>query len=934
MARALDLDADLEQRLRQSNARFVASISRILERYNHPFEDDLLISMETLTYDTPDGPKQWAEVSARKLKEWKKEVLECNRGSQRNADLKPGGGTPMFVGQYASEGLQSATSVEVGDGEPCGSKDTMVIDGLEAVEAPENGHVGIRASSPKKVAGSIAQMKSVYTNAHSMGNKQEELEAIVQQENYPPELEDRDGEQNEAPITQREMVIDLLHHLDPHKSVGLDGIHPRESPENSHVDTSDIDAESHADMVSMRRKFEDLHFQNPYVDDGKTQEKAKVQVDVIVQDYARKIPKWIMVAPQGPSEGLHFASAVQELIGNKAAVCREKELSNECSSSRPLQSQFSDVAISPNAIAIPRHQPSPDLNKTCYDSILEEYRSADEECSWSNITLADLYPAMVEILTRLMTKQSRRKELKYVFGHFRHKRWCSRRPKLNVTVNKVRGFRPLKLKQALPSICSRSSEDIQNQTFGSENRELCDDKCSINNFSGLVPYSYTDTNETKMDCSDSSLERRLVSGKGQKVAKQTAFPNAMAKVGERLLVEESQTLVSLKNPKCKESEKLAYNCSSEYRFVTSAARPRALHPVKETKPQKPDFPCGDASEWCSSACSSYGNNNTFIPVTNSPLAKASNTLLINREKIFSERLISFQRKRSFSSLSMKQSPSKMPHKYEDAFEKLYYKLCSKEIQKPLTLTRHLSNSQNLEEKGRAVKRNSSDSVRSNTQCDREFDRIYEQACSEAVPKLPGFQRASNLRRYEGLQMSETVNALVNSPVRTLSAIPRVKRLGNFQNDLLCSPVKRLKNIPERYFPSTKSHQISHRKNVNLQTVGTDFLSTYSGNNHSFFNSHSCQNQDAGFRAASDKTFLALPGTSLQGSVVADAHSGWPRAMKNYSWPGNGQKCHQRVSRKLSYTDGKDQNPGNAMDDFMVTTHQGAFVDCYSEDIVL
>ncbi|KAK4821914.1 hypothetical protein QYF61_004917 [Mycteria americana] len=43
----------------------------------------------------------------------------------------------------------------------------------------------------------------------------------------PPELEDRDGEQNEAPITQGELVSDLLHHLDTHKFMGPDGIHPR-----------------------------------------------------------------------------------------------------------------------------------------------------------------------------------------------------------------------------------------------------------------------------------------------------------------------------------------------------------------------------------------------------------------------------------------------------------------------------------------------------------------------------------------------------------------------------------------------------------------------------------------------------------------------------------------------------------------------------------
>ncbi|KAK4819260.1 hypothetical protein QYF61_000471 [Mycteria americana] len=42
-----------------------------------------------------------------------------------------------------------------------------------------------------------------------------------------PELEDRDREQNEAPIIQGEMFSDLLHHLDTHKSMGPDGIHPR-----------------------------------------------------------------------------------------------------------------------------------------------------------------------------------------------------------------------------------------------------------------------------------------------------------------------------------------------------------------------------------------------------------------------------------------------------------------------------------------------------------------------------------------------------------------------------------------------------------------------------------------------------------------------------------------------------------------------------------
>ncbi|PKU42079.1 rna-directed dna polymerase from mobile element jockey-like [Limosa lapponica baueri] len=43
----------------------------------------------------------------------------------------------------------------------------------------------------------------------------------------PSELEDKDGEQNNPPIIQEEVVNDLLMHLNSHKSMGLDGIHLR-----------------------------------------------------------------------------------------------------------------------------------------------------------------------------------------------------------------------------------------------------------------------------------------------------------------------------------------------------------------------------------------------------------------------------------------------------------------------------------------------------------------------------------------------------------------------------------------------------------------------------------------------------------------------------------------------------------------------------------
>ncbi|KAK4811155.1 hypothetical protein QYF61_019786 [Mycteria americana] len=56
----------------------------------------------------------------------------------------------------------------------------------------------------------------------------------------PPKSEDRDGDQNGAPIIQGEMVSDLLHHLDIHKSMGPDEIHPRVLKELAEVLTKPL----------------------------------------------------------------------------------------------------------------------------------------------------------------------------------------------------------------------------------------------------------------------------------------------------------------------------------------------------------------------------------------------------------------------------------------------------------------------------------------------------------------------------------------------------------------------------------------------------------------------------------------------------------------------------------------------------------------------
>ncbi|XP_015733249.1 Holliday junction recognition protein [Coturnix japonica] len=757
---------DLDGRLRRSKDRFQTSILSILERYNYPFEDDFLVSIETLTYDTPDGPKQWGELSLQELRKLFKRHVRSKR-----------------------------------------TEDQTV------------------------------------------------------------------GEESDAEI--------------------------------------------------VRRRFEDIHVQSLDEDDAEVGKKVQVQVDVIVQDDERRIPKWITLTPSSS----HCTSPARGLLGNKSSPCRNKaELANECSSSSPHQLQLSDVPMLPDVITLPRHQSFQEMNETCYNSTLEEYQSADEGCSWSNVTLADLYPKMVEVLTKLMTRENRIKAFKYMFRLHRHKRGHGKRPKLSITVEKIKKFRPLKLKKSLPSICS-SSEDIQNQTFGNnvnKNSRPCDNQCFINNSSGLVPFSRSDTSEMEMDCSDSSSDYHLVSGKDQRLSELIAVPNALARIGETFLAEDQlQTTVSWNSSKYNKSGNLTYKHSLKPPFRTSASSGSAVHHLdKESKTQKNDFPSNDTSGFCSSTCSIVSDSNTLTPVKDCYLA--SGALLINPEiKIF-EKQNCLQRRHSFSSLSVKQSPSKTPQKYEDAFEKLYYKLCSRGSQKPLTLTKLPSSSHKLEEKGGIVKNTFSDSLRSNIQYDIAFEKIYQQLSTEVVPKIPGFQRASNLRKYEGIQMSETVNALVNSPIRSLYAIPRVKRLGNFQNDLLSSPVKRLKNIPEHFF-STECQQISHKKYGDLQTVGMDFVSLHNRSSTRFFNGRNCHHQDSGFHASSDKTFLVIPDDSLKESEYAHVCCSSPRAIPNYSSPQNALKHPQKVSRKLSYTDGKDRNPSNPLDDASIKTHQGTFM---------
>jgi len=91
------------------------------------------------------------------------------------------GNVPVLVGEErASKISQSCVLVKEKDDSPFCRKNTRVGVRLVAMETPEYGHECIRATATQKEA----QLRYFYTNAHSVGNKQKELEAIVWLESY------------------------------------------------------------------------------------------------------------------------------------------------------------------------------------------------------------------------------------------------------------------------------------------------------------------------------------------------------------------------------------------------------------------------------------------------------------------------------------------------------------------------------------------------------------------------------------------------------------------------------------------------------------------------------------------------------------------------------------------------------------------------------
>uniref|UniRef100_K7GFH2 Uncharacterized protein n=1 Tax=Pelodiscus sinensis TaxID=13735 RepID=K7GFH2_PELSI len=460
--------------------------------------------------------------------------------------------------------------------------------------------------------------------------------------------------------------------------------------------------ESEGDLVSIRRKFENVNFKGLDFFNLERREKVRVRVDVIVQDDERKIPKWIMLLPTGK----HYPDGF-EILGDDS-----KKLNNNHSLDGDKLALKSGALFNlSDEITIPKHISLLEKNESGYDSFMEEYQSADEECSWNNVTLADLYPGMVEILSKLMNKHSRRKAAESIIRHYKYREWLPKKSKLNITLDRIKRFRTSKLKPILPETHSNDHKLPVGKNLNESNQLIYDSKCQAqhvtNDESGVVSCPRVSTSEMEIDWPRNLEGNSYIQRIDQNISK-SVFPNATVRTEETFLTEgPSQTTVLLHDsngsPNRKLPEVLSLECFSSVSCTTSP------FPTKEIRNKKIDNK--DFSGMSGFPLSTYnvnGDANT-IPPLNYSLVKTSSTLIRNPEVKTFRGGVSLQRSHSFSSLPINQSPVKTRQKCEDEFEKLYQKLCPKELQKPLTFTKPLSNPK---EKERLIKSYFFNSVKS------------------------------------------------------------------------------------------------------------------------------------------------------------------------------------------------------------------------------
>ncbi|XP_044298166.1 Holliday junction recognition protein [Varanus komodoensis] len=766
----------MERRLKLSSRRFAAAMSSIMEKYNFSFDEDRIVSIKSLTYNTPDGPKVWGEETSTEI---------IDRSHQSTVQCQE----------------ETETS-------------------WQQFSASENG-------------------------------------------NY----------------TYNQMTFE------------------EESFMNSYgVSQLDTDHQENTEVVFVKRHLENIHLEEniPLESCSGTPVKSKcsVEMDMLLEEDVSSVPSELTVK-RTQTKNVHQRSPLQELEDNSLTDQQDSVLTKQAQStdwhpsSVSVLPSNSVVPSSSDETSVPRNQSLWSNNETGHNSFLEMYESADEHCSWNNVTIADLYPGMVKTLSKLLHKASGSLIKWYKYGY-----WHRRKTKFNTSTERIRKSRPLKLKSSLtvresdgqrhtlPTVNNGSKSPFDNNTHHIH--------CSGNNVSTVVSSRCHNVDTMDIDCSgiveDYSYRERV-----QQDDPETALYSSDLCKEETFLVKGPQCITSRSD--CVMKGKTLEQYPTTY-IVDSGT---TFNLATESKTRETTTTTIKLASCLSSSLSN--STNSYLQNSKTVLAKISNGLPENHEIKMFKGAISRQRSHSFSSFSVNRSPIKVQQKCEDAFEKVYNELCSPKLKKPFKISNTCASPKKSADFHRSGF-NSLSSSKFHQITNSTIECIYQKLCSEGFPKIPPFLRAANLKKYEGIQMSETVNALVNSPIRTLPAVARIKRAANFCNeDCRSSPIKRLKNISEN-----SSHRISEKvpywKNINVQK--TDMTFTLYSTNKNKWTSHG----DSGFCISSNHHFLATASTDMNESRIVETWESFHPCFQKCDSLRKSQKHTVGVSRKLSYNDGR------------------------------
>nr|XP_033799454.1 uncharacterized protein LOC117360019 isoform X2 [Geotrypetes seraphini] len=507
--------------------------------------------------------------------------------------------------------------------------------------------------------------------------------------------------------------------------------------------------------------------------------------------------------------------------------------------------------------------------------------TASDTLELNDVTLVDLYPGMIQSMSRLMEFACKKRAADDIVKHYKRSIWNVNKMKLNITKERLRDFHPVKSRQRKPYISpdgSKSKEISQGDCLNKSSRTLpegqnlkqswsdsgADYSITLNAMASGLEHSESrqinaslQPSQVKKDSSvacyraTNALEKRIGSwGSPQATAhflsvRQNTSPKTTSVLMEKTYIVQSphHTSKSWGLPERDRSRKQFESSPQQQSSVThsigSSSRPFILEKgnIQTCSPLK---------------TLTEKNVNDKFGLTYS-LVNLNSTFLSNLvEDYNSFKSVPLQRRHSCSAVPIKKSPVKTPLGTEDMFSELYRKLVLKQHISPLDKRRIL-----------------------------------------------------NSRRLEAIHSSKIVDALVSSPLQK-----RVKRTADFysDDDFSMSDLKRSRNVLEHFTSNSGHHQPFTETNANQYDLTSSLNITKNIDTYSWKFQRMMPEYPNRFH--SNRKHELKIGVSSP-PVITDTSSNKyvsPRRMHDFS---------VSVSRKLSYT-GK-RNPGSAsyLDGFQV-----------------